>query len=108
LSDIPQILQLQQEAVARVFVPDELLDKIAGIRSALAQLGISVSDRRFIIRAAAFLAGRSVAEEDDLLVLRHVLEAITQAKAATDAREKAEALLRGIGILREHALRVDF
>lgn len=66
-----------QEAAALTALPDSLLGTIEALRRALAGDGIAVSDRRWrvgldLIRAAAYLEGRDVADDDDLAILAHV------------------------------------
>ncbi len=67
-----------REEVARVKVPEYVLDLLFRLRSALRREGIFASDRRYresldIVRAAALLAGRREVEDEDLFVLRHIL-----------------------------------
>jgi len=113
---IPQIitkdeLLQQQEAVAQVTIPDPILHKIVDIRDSLLAKGITVSDRRYVaaldvIRAAAFLAGRNVAEEDDLLVLRHILwqDPSQRAEVATLIFQMANPVLAMVQEIIEEAL----
>lgn len=67
-----------QETAARVEVPDVVLDTMLALWDNLHKEGIEPSDRRFndcipIIQATAFRSGRSVADVDDMRLLRHVL-----------------------------------
>src|SRR5437879_7221769 len=67
-----------REAVAAVEFDRPLLESIAKIRRRLEGEGLTLSDRRYkeslsIIRAKAWLQGRTYAVEDDLAVLANVL-----------------------------------
>lgn len=67
-----------REAVAAVEVDRPLLESVAKIRRRLGAEGLSLSDRRYkesltIIRAKAWLQGRTYAVEDDLAVLANIL-----------------------------------
>lgn len=75
-------LQALQSAIAKdvpaVIVPPGVRDAIRQLRSDLRGESIIVSDRRWaktakLIKASAFLNGRSTADEDDLQILKHVL-----------------------------------
>jgi MoxR-like ATPase len=73
---IDEVLQAQAEVDA-VVIPDDVLEGLYNLRAALAREGIEPSDRRFmearkIIRASAWLAGRTTAELEDTRLLRHV------------------------------------
>lgn len=74
---IEEVLQARKEAMATV-VPDDVLEALNSLRSNLRKEGIEPTDRRFaeclkIIRATAWLAGRTDADIDDMRLLRHVL-----------------------------------
>jgi len=67
-----------QQAAAAVDIMQSIIDAVCEIRERLKKEGVIPSDRRFkeavsTIQAHAWLNGRSVATEDDLGVLRHVL-----------------------------------
>jgi MoxR-like ATPase len=67
-----------QQAAATIQLPASVMDAIAQLRRDLMTKGIRLSDRRWgkthgVLRAHALLEGRAVIEEDDLLILRHVL-----------------------------------
>lgn len=70
-------LEAAWDAVRKVDVTP-ILDLMVEIRRRLQDAGIEASDRRYresldVVRACAFLHGRSQASEEDLEVLRHVL-----------------------------------
>ena len=72
-----ELIALQQSA-AKVWLPSSVMDAIAHLRRDLAAKGIRLSDRRWgkthgVLRAHALLEGRAAIEEDDLIVLKHVL-----------------------------------
>ena len=74
---LDELRELQGRAAA-VRVPAGIMRSIAELRHSLASQQIIVSDRRWrnslaIVRAHAFIFGRDVASEDDLLFLEHVL-----------------------------------
>jgi MoxR-like ATPase len=76
------VVQAQQEAAKVVLGPD-IFESLKLLRDNLAKEGIEPTERRFmeslaIIRAEAFLNGRTHAEIDDLRVLRHVLWSRTE------------------------------
>jgi MoxR-like ATPase len=67
-----------REAVTAVEVDRPLLESVAKIRRRLGGEGLSLSDRRYkesltVVRAKAWLAGRTYAVEDDLGVLANIL-----------------------------------
>ena len=67
-----------REAVAAVELDRPLLESIAKIRRRLGAEGLNLSDRRYkesltIVRAKAWLHGRTYAVEDDLAVLANIL-----------------------------------
>jgi MoxR-like ATPase len=67
-----------REAVIAVEVDRPLLESVAKIRRRLGGEGLSLSDRRYkesltVVRAKAWLQGRSYAVEDDLGVLSNIL-----------------------------------
>lgn len=72
-----QILQAQWEA-SQIEIPDIVFDTLNDLRNNLRAEGIEPTERRFtdcipIIRATAYRSGRSVADVDDMRLLRHVL-----------------------------------
>lgn len=71
-------LEAAQAAVDAVVLPDDAAEAILTIKADLESAGVRCSDRRWkksvrIVRAAALLAGHTEVEEDDLLILEHVL-----------------------------------
>lgn len=73
----PELAALQQSA-AKIQLPSSVIDAIAQLRRDLMAKGIRLSDRRWgkthgVLRAHALLEGRGSIEEDDLIVLKHVL-----------------------------------
>jgi MoxR-like ATPase len=74
---LDDLTALQAEA-ARVEVPQARLGEMARLRRALRQKGVVASDRRWrqalgVLRARAFLDGRTAVGEADLSMLAHVL-----------------------------------
>lgn len=71
-------LEAAQQEVARVQLPLDLSEPLLKVRSALGQIGITASDRRWyqamsVVRAQAWLDGRDVVDKGDLIVLQHAL-----------------------------------
>lgn len=71
-------LQMARAAAATVALDGQLLRDLPTLRTRLKEKGIVLSDRRWrkalsVLRASAWLAGRSAADESDLPLLRHVL-----------------------------------
>lgn len=67
-----------QQAAAAIPLSSSVLDAIAQLRRDLTAKGIRLSDRRWgkthgVLRAHALLEGRAAMEEDDLMILKHVL-----------------------------------
>jgi MoxR-like ATPase len=67
-----------RDAVASVEIDRPLLESVAKVRRRLGAEGLSLSDRRYkeslsVIRAKAWLQGRTYAVEDDLAVLANIL-----------------------------------
>lgn len=74
---IEEVSQARTEAMA-INVPDDVLEALNSLRLNLRKEGIEPTDRRFaeclkIIRATAWMAGRTDADIDDMRLLRHVL-----------------------------------
>ncbi len=72
-----ELAELQQSA-AKIQLPSSVIEAIAQLRRDLMAKGIRLSDRRWgkthgVLRAHALLEGRGAIEEDDLIVLKHVL-----------------------------------
>lgn len=102
-------LKTAAKDVSEVMVMPDLLDGVLVIRNNMRKAGLSVSDRRWrasiqLIRASAYLAGREIAELEDLSVLRFSLwDDLTEAKkinhiilaVANPAAEEALDLLDG-------------
>lgn len=66
------------EHVKTIPAPSSIIDTILKLRTELSGHGIRPSDRRFkqsvrLLQASAFVNGRSVIDDDDLLILEHVL-----------------------------------
>jgi MoxR-like ATPase len=64
--------------VARIAVPEPVLQDLAALRQGLGRKGIVASDRRYrqaldLLRARAWLEGRPSVQAEDLYLLRHVL-----------------------------------
>jgi MoxR-like ATPase len=75
--------------VEKVVLLDDVLDGVLRIRGDLRKLGITVSDRRWresmkVVRAQAWLAGRAVAEVEDLYALRYTLWEDLEQKAKVE------------------------
>lgn len=71
-------LAAEQAATSRVVIPETVYAALWDIRVSLKADGFIASDRRWkqclsVVRASAHLAGRTVAETDDLECLEHVL-----------------------------------
>ncbi len=71
-------LMTARRAAATVGLDGQLLRDLPALRTRLGEKGIVLSDRRWrkglsVLRASAWLAGRAVADERDLPMLRHVL-----------------------------------
>ena len=67
-----------REEVADITVPPGIADKVIELKTELQAEQVDPSDRRWrqamdVVRAAAWLNGRPIVEDDDLAVLRHVL-----------------------------------
>lgn len=104
-------LKAAQDATTKVVVDTSVLEAMVRIRQALAEVGIVASDRRYkesldLLRASAFIAGRQSVEEEDLLVLQHVLwHDPTQARqVAQIVFTVVEPVLVGIAELEDTAL----
>lgn len=74
---IEELLNARVE-VMKTNVPDDVLEAMNTLRGNLRKEGIEPTDRRFaeclkIVRATAWLAGRTDADIDDMRLLRHVL-----------------------------------
>ena len=71
-------VQRAQQEVAQVVLPNDVIETIISLRDMLRDSGVEPSDRRFaeslpIVRAEAWLNGRTIADIDDLRILRHVM-----------------------------------
>ena len=71
-------LQAAVEEAKKVVILDDLMDAVIKIRTTLKGDGITVSDRRWreslkVVRAQAYLNGRTVADAEDLNALRFTL-----------------------------------
>ena len=104
-------LEDAQEAAATVDVPGGTLDAIVRIREALSERGIVASDRRYkesldILKAMAFLDGRTQVAEDDLLVYQHILwhDPSQAAEVAKLVFSVAEPLLVAVTEIEDEAL----
>lgn len=72
-----EVKQAQTE-VEKVELPTDVIDALRTLRDNLKKEGVEPTERRFvesldIIRAEAYLAGRTIADLDDLRSLRHVM-----------------------------------
>lgn len=98
-----------QVAAERVALPEPVAQNVYGIRRRLAEVAIHPSPRRFraamgVVRAAAWLDGREVAESTDLLVLKDILwlfpeQAVTVAQLV--GRELQHSLSPTVLLLKE-------
>lgn len=84
-------LRALQKRVYDVNFPEDMVDAVVQIRDTLAEDGIVASDRRWrrcmhLIRAYAVLQGHDQVEEDDLLILKHVLWREPDQRARVAAR----------------------
>jgi MoxR-like ATPase len=75
---LAELLHAVNVAVPAVDVPDEVVDRICELRTALRHKELITSDRRWkqavrLLQAGAWLDGRDAVEEEDLRVLTHVL-----------------------------------
>ena len=73
---LAEVTQAQQE-VAQVDI-SAILPTVVALRSEVAKIGVMVSDRRWhdamaVVKANAWLNGNTVADENDLDILQHVL-----------------------------------
>lgn len=71
-------LHAVQRAAMEVDIPEEIVDLLLDVKAAVEQEGYKPSDRRWVkcldlLRAHAYLRGRTEVTEDDLLFLQHVL-----------------------------------
>lgn len=67
-----------QASIDAVVLPDDVFDALAGLRSALVEAGLAVSDRRWkkaarLLRACAVAHGRTAVDGQDAGLLEHVL-----------------------------------
>lgn len=67
-----------QEEVSAITIPDDIFQTLSSIRNILGKENIIASDRRYkqsldLVRASAYLNGRTEATIDDLSILQHVL-----------------------------------
>lgn len=83
---LDEILQARNVEVPNVTIPPGVVDNILKMKAQLKSEHIDPSDRRWkkamqILRAQAWLNGRSSVDEDDLSILQHVLwEVVEQVK----------------------------
>ncbi|MBE0522423.1 MAG: AAA family ATPase, partial [Candidatus Methanoperedenaceae archaeon] len=73
-----QELEQMQAGVRAVDVPEDVLSALTNLRSLLKKENIIASDRRYkqsleLVKASAYLNGRTTASIDDLVILQHVL-----------------------------------
>ncbi|MBM9623715.1 AAA family ATPase [Streptomyces zhihengii] len=76
--ELAALRQAVTEAVPAVEVPDDMVDAVCALRSALRRREIVASDRRWrqavgLLQASAYLDGRPAVTETDLQMLTHVL-----------------------------------
>ena len=67
-----------QEEVSAITIPDDIISTLSSIRNLLRKENIIASDRRYkqsldLVRASAYLNGRTEATIEDLSILQHVL-----------------------------------
>ena len=82
-----ETLQAAQEEVAKVALPDTVVERLLVLRRELMKAKVEVSPRRWsdsipVLQARAWLSGRDTIVEDDLLVLEHVLWANMEQRTA--------------------------
>lgn len=75
---LDEIDEARNVGVPAVAVPPGIVDNILKLKAQLSAESVDPSDRRWvmamdILRASAYLNGRSVVDEDDLAILQHVL-----------------------------------
>ena len=104
-------LKAAQDAATQISVDTSVIESLVKIRQALTEEGIVASDRRYkesldLLRASAFIAGRQDVEEEDLLVLQHVLwhDPAQARQVAQIVFAVAEPMLVGIAELEDIAL----
>lgn len=76
--ELAALRQAVTEGVPAVEVPDDMVDAVCALRSALRRREIVASDRRWrqavgLLQASAYLDGRPAVAESDLQMLTHVL-----------------------------------
>lgn len=92
---LADLLYVIDDVIPYISVPDAIWDRLTQLRSDLRQEQIKPSDRRWakcvrILQASAFFNGRSQVDDDDLLILRHVLWSLQSEK--TTVRSKVMEL----------------
>lgn len=75
---LDELIEAREKEVPQVVIPPGVIDSILKLKSQLHANNCRPSDRRWVqamnvVRAAAWMNGRSTVDEDDLAVLRHVL-----------------------------------
>ena len=93
--DLGDVMYAVNEVIPFIDVPQGIIDSITKLRADLRSEEIRPSDRRWatsvsILQASAFFNGRSTVDDDDLLILRHVLWNIDTEKSTV--RSKVMAL----------------
>lgn len=87
-------LQAVNAYVRTIPVPTGIADTILKLRSELKGDGVRPSDRRFkqavsLLQAMAFLNGRKAVDDDDLLILEHVLWNVKEEKERVQRRVRS-------------------
>lgn len=108
--DYADLLDVADNVIPAIPLPGDVIEAVMTLRTELQGAGLDPGDRRWrqsmgLVQAAAFLAGRAVAEIDDLSALRYTLwDEPTQAskveratlKIANPINEKAMLILDGM------------
>lgn len=88
---LPQLLNAIHVEVPAIFIPAHVFDAVRQLRSDLAAEQVHASPRRWaqstrLLKASAFLAGRSEVDEDDLSIFRHVLWDVPEQRAMVERK----------------------
>lgn len=88
---LPMLQQAIRVEVPSIFIPAHVFDAVRQLRSDLAAEQIKASPRRWaqstrLLKASAYLAGRSEVDEDDLSIFRHVLWDVPEQAAMVERK----------------------
>ena len=111
-------LGLATDYVRAIPMSDAMISTVSTLRARLEGEGVIVSDRtwklsRRLMRASAFLNGRDAVDDDDLLILRHVLWTVEEQVADVDravfsmASPLAKAAMEAISNIAEWTQEID-